>query len=157
MVEKDVVHQGHRSGTDQRGFNLLHNPVEPKVEMGTVEMFLKYGCRTVSASAFMTLTPAIVRYRMSGIHRDAGGAIVCPNKVFAKVSRAEVAEPFMRPPTKALLDQCAAEGWLTAEEVALATESPWRRTSLRRRTPAGIRTAGRSWFCCRRSSDSATA
>ena len=124
VVEKDVVRIKDALGDRPAGFNLLHNPVEPKVEMGTVEMFLKYSCRTVSASAFMTLTPAIVRYRMSGIHRDAGGAIVCPNKVFAKVSRAEVAEPFMRPPTKALLDQCAAEGWLTAEEVALAAQVP---------------------------------
>jgi len=123
-VEKDVARIKESLGNRPAGFNLLHNPVEPKVEMGTVEMFLKYGCRYVSASAFMTLTPAIVRYRTAGIHKDAAGTIVCPNKVFAKVSRAEVAEPFMRPPPKALLDQCVSEGWLTVEEAALAAQVP---------------------------------
>ena len=124
VVEKDVVRIKDKLGDRPAGFNLLHNPVEPKVEMGTVEMFLKYGCRFVSASAFMTLTPAIVRYRTAGIHKDASGAIVCPNKVFAKVSRAEVAEPFMKPPPKALLEQCVREGWLTQEEAALAAQVP---------------------------------
>jgi trans-AT polyketide synthase/acyltransferase/oxidoreductase domain-containing protein len=124
VVEKDVARIKETLGDRPAGFNLLHNPVEPKVEMGTVEMFLKYGCRFVSASAFMTLTPAIVRYRTAGIHKDASGAIVCPNKVFAKVSRAEVAEPFMRPPSKALLEQCVGEGWLTPDEAVLAAQVP---------------------------------
>jgi len=124
VVEKDVARIKEVLGDKPAGFNLLHNPVEPKVEMGTVEMFLNHGCRFVSASAFMTLTPGIVRYRLHGIHKDSDGRIVCPNKVFAKVSRAEVAEPFMRPAPKGLVDQCVAEGWLTGEQAALAAQVP---------------------------------
>ena len=123
-VEEQVKRIKAALGDRPAGFNLLHNPVEPKVEMGTVEMYLAHGCKTVSASAFMTLTPAIVRYRTAGIHRTSDGAIVCPNKVFAKVSRAEVAEPFMRPPPKALLDQCVSEGWLTVEQAEWARQVP---------------------------------
>jgi len=78
----------------------------------------------VSASAFMTLTPAIVRYRLHGIHKDDAGRIVCPNHVFAKVSRSEVAEPFMRPAPKALVEQCVAEGWITADQAVLAAQIP---------------------------------
>jgi len=124
VVEKDVARIKSTLGDKPAGFNLLHNPVEPKVESGTVEMFLNHDCRFVSASAFMTLTPAIVRYRLHGIHKDAAGKIVCPNAVFAKVSRSEVAEPFMRPAPKALVDQCVAEGWLTPDQAALAAQVP---------------------------------
>ena len=124
VVEKDVARITAALGSKPAGFNLLHNPVEPKVEMETVEMFLRHNCRFVSASAFMTLTPAIVRYRLEGIHQDANGRIVCPNTVFAKVSRAEVAEPFMRPAPAKLVAQCVEQGWLTEEQAALATQVP---------------------------------
>ncbi len=124
VVEKDVVRIKSVLGEKPAGFNLLHNPIEPKVEMATVEMFLNHQCHFVSASAFMTLTPAIVRYRLHGIHKTADGRIVCPNKVFAKVSRAEVAEPFMRPAPQALVDQCVSAGWLSAEQAALAAFVP---------------------------------
>jgi PfaD family protein len=124
VVEKDVARIKQALGDKPAGFNLLHNPLEPKVEMGTVEMFLNHDCRSVSASAFMTLTPAIVRYRLHGIHKDADGRIRCPNKVFAKVSRAEVAEPFMRPAPAKLVEVCVAEGWLTPEQAKLAASVP---------------------------------
>ena len=123
-VETEVARIKSTLGQRPAGFNLLHNPIEPKVELGTVEMYLRHDCRYVSASAFMTLTPAIVRYRLHGIHKDASGRIVCPNHVFAKVSRAEVAEPFMRPAPKALVEQCVSEGWLTQEQAALAAQVP---------------------------------
>jgi len=106
------------------GFNLLHNPVEPKVETATVELFLAEGCRYVSASAFMRLTPAIVRYRLTGIHKDEGGQVVVPNKVFAKVSRAEVAEPFMRPAPEKIVGQLVEAGHITAEQADLAKTVP---------------------------------
>jgi trans-AT polyketide synthase, acyltransferase and oxidoreductase domains len=124
VVEKEVIRIKSTLGDRPAGFNLLHNPIEPKVEQGTVEMYLRHDCRYVSASAFMTLTPAIVRYRLHGIHTDKSGRIVCPNHVFAKVSRSEVAEPFMRPAPKALVEQCVAEGWITADQAALAAQVP---------------------------------
>ena len=119
-------------------------------------MFLKYGCRTVSASAFMTLTPAIVRVACRhppGRRRHHR----LPEQGLRKGQPREVAEPFMRPPTQALLDQCVAEGWLTADEAALAVQVPMAEDITAEATSAGTRTAGRWSFCCRRSSDSATA
>jgi PfaD family protein len=124
VVERDVVRIKEALGDKPAGFNLLHNPVEPKVEQSTVEMFIKHDCRYVSASAFMTLTAAIVRFRLHGIHKGPNGRIICPNAVFAKVSRTEVAEPFMRPAPAALVEACVAEGWLTAEQAALAAQVP---------------------------------
>jgi PfaD family protein len=106
------------------GFNLLHNPIEPKVEAATVDLYLSEGCRYVSASAFMRLSLPIVRYRLTGIHQDASGQVVVPNKVFAKVSRAEVAEPFMRPAPEKLVAKLVASGDLTAEQAELAKTVP---------------------------------
>ena len=73
--------------------------------------------------AFMRLTPAIVRYRLTGI-REEGGQIVTPNKVFAKVSRPEVAAPFMRPAPAKLVEQLVESGALTKEQAALAARVP---------------------------------
>lgn len=106
------------------GCNLLHNPNEPEVEEKTVDLYLKYGVKKVSASAYMGLSPAVVRYRLSGIHRDADGNICCPNSVFAKVSRPEVAEKFLRPATEEILTKLQSDGVLTAEQVAMARELP---------------------------------
>ena len=106
------------------GFNLLHNPVEPAVEEATVDLYLKYGVKRVSASAFMGLTSAVVRYRLHGIHRDESGQIICPNAVFAKVSRPEVAERFLSPAPDELLQQLVERGVLTESQAALAKQVP---------------------------------
>ncbi|MFT5681575.1 MAG: trans-AT polyketide synthase/acyltransferase/oxidoreductase domain-containing protein [Myxococcota bacterium] len=106
------------------GFNLLHNPAEPMVEEATVDLYLANDCRIVSASAYMTLTPALVRYRLTGIHRGAGGQIVCHNRVFAKISRPEVAERFMRPAPENILKRLVERGQLTTEEAELARHVP---------------------------------
>ena len=124
VVQRDVARIKQELGETPAGFNLLHNPVEPSVEMGTVDLYLRHACTKVSASAFMALTVAIVRYRLHGIERRSDGTIHCPNSVFAKVSRAEVAEPFMRPPPAKLVAQCVEAGWLTAEQAEWAKMVP---------------------------------
>jgi len=105
------------------GFNLLHNPQEPKVEEGTVDLYLEHGVRTISASAFMGLTSAVVRFRLHGI-REEQGRIVTPNRVLAKVSRPEVAEPFLRPAPRSLVDELVKRGVLTARQAELARRVP---------------------------------
>ncbi|MBC6473918.1 MAG: hypothetical protein GDA48_14845 [Hormoscilla sp. GM102CHS1] len=47
-------------------FNLIHSPAEAAIERRGVELYLKYGITTVEASAFLDLTPNIVRYRLAG-------------------------------------------------------------------------------------------
>jgi len=123
-VEKNVVDIKAALGDKPAGFNLLHNPVEPAVEEKTVDLFLEHGCRWVSASAFMGLTPAIVRYRYKGIHLDDQDRVVCPNRVFAKISRPEVAEHFLRPAPATLLAEVVAAGGLTEAEAELASHHP---------------------------------
>jgi trans-AT polyketide synthase/acyltransferase/oxidoreductase domain-containing protein len=123
-VEESVARIKSELGDLPAGFNLLHNPNEPSVEQATVDLYLRHGCKMVSASAFMTLTAAIVRYRVTGISKDASGRVVTPHKVFAKVSRPETAEPFMRPPPKKILDQLVSEGHISSEQAELAATIP---------------------------------
>ena len=77
------------------GANLIHTPQQPGYEAGVVDLFLREEVRRVSASAYMRLSPEIVRYTALGLQRRPDGAIIRTNHVFAKVSRAEVAEQFL--------------------------------------------------------------
>ncbi len=105
-------------------FNLIHSPNEPAMERRAVEIFLQYGVRTVEASAFLKLTPSIVYYRVAGLSQAPDGDVRIKNRVIAKVSRREVAAPFMEPAPAAILNQLLAEGKITAEQAALAARVP---------------------------------
>ena len=100
--------------------NLIHAPADEGLESGGVELFLKRGVRIVEASAFMKLTPWIVRYRVAGLERDASGRTVCRNKVIFKVSRTELATLAMHPPPADMVAKLLAKGLVTAEQAALA-------------------------------------
>lgn len=106
------------------GFNLIHTPGEPRIEEGIVDLYLQRQVHLVEASAYLDLTLPLVRYRTSGIHRDAGGLIVTPNRVMAKVSRVEVAAKFFAPPPERLLAELVAAGVLTQDQAKLASQIP---------------------------------
>ena len=106
------------------GSNLIHAPNEPRVEMGTVELYLKRGVRRVSASAYMGLTPMIVRYAYSGLRRRPDGSIHRQNFVFCKISRPETAARFLAPAPADLLQKLVGDGHLTAGEAELARQLP---------------------------------
>jgi trans-AT polyketide synthase/acyltransferase/oxidoreductase domain-containing protein len=89
-----------------------------------VDRLSRRGVRLVEASAYLDLTLPVVRYRVHGIHRDAAGQIVTPNRVIAKVSRVEVASKFMSPPPAALLRVLIAAGHLTTAQAELAAQVP---------------------------------
>merc|ERR1740138_1690860 len=100
--------------------NLIHAPADEGLESGGVELFLKRGVRIVEASAFMKLTPWVVRYRVAGLERGPGGRTVCRNKIIFKVSRTELAALAMRPPPADIVAKLLAQGLVTAEQAALA-------------------------------------
>jgi len=106
------------------GVNLIHSPAEPALEDAVADLFIRRGVRCVEASAFMALTPAIVRYAASGLSRDAHGRIQRRHRVIAKISREEVARRFLEPPPIAMLAALREAGQLTAMEVELAAQLP---------------------------------
>lgn len=106
------------------GFNFIHSPNEPYLEDEIINLYLEKGVRRIEAAAFLGLTLPLVRYRVSGIHRSAQGQVVCPNHVFAKVSRIEVASKFFAPPPEAMLKTLVEQGVITQEQAAMAATIP---------------------------------
>jgi len=106
------------------GFNLIHSPHEPDLEAATVDLYLHEGVRCISAAAYLRLTLPLIRYRLYGIHRDAQGRIVCPNRVIAKVSRVEVARQFFSPPPEKLIARLVAQGELSTDQAEMARRVP---------------------------------
>src|SRR5262249_34552465 len=98
------------------GVNLIHLPGEPELEARLAALLVERGVRRISASAFMDLTPAVVRCAASGLRLDPAGRIVRRTHLFAKVSRPEVAEKFMSPAPADLLAALVSRGELTAAE-----------------------------------------
>ncbi len=106
------------------GFNLIHSPHEPAIESAIVDLYLRRGVRLVEASAFLDLTLPVVRYRLAGLHRDASGRIVAPNRIIAKVSRVEVASKFLAPPPERMVRELVERGELTSEQAGWASSIP---------------------------------
>lgn len=106
------------------GVNLLSSVARPQDEMRMVELLLGAGVRNVEASAYMQITPALARFRLSGLDTDAQGRPWARNRIVAKISRPEVAELFLKPVPQAMVERLAAEGHLSAREAALAERVP---------------------------------
>ena len=106
------------------GSNLIYSPTEPELEDAIVNIYLKYNVKKMSASAFMKITPAIVKYACKGLRIDQRGYIIRRNYIFAKVSRPEMAKLFMSPPPKDIVNKLVANGELTKEEASLAMQLP---------------------------------
>ncbi len=106
------------------GINLIHSPNETGLERAMVDLYLRRGVTRADASAFMQLTPSVVLYAAKGLRRAPDGTIARVNRLFAKLSRPEIAELFLSPAPAALLDVLKSQGLLTAEEADLATRVP---------------------------------
>ncbi|WP_218080749.1 PfaD family polyunsaturated fatty acid/polyketide biosynthesis protein [Anthocerotibacter panamensis] len=104
-------------------FNLLHSPSDPALERGGVDLYLKHDVRTLEASAFLDLTPALVYYRAAGLSLE-GGQPKVKNKVLAKISRREVATKFLQPAPPKILGQLLEQGLITELQANLAQRLP---------------------------------
>lgn len=106
------------------GSNLIHSPTEPALEAAVVDLYLRAGVQRVSASAFMDLSPALVRYAASGLQVDGEGRVHRRNHVFAKISRPEVAARFLAPAPSSMLSALVDAGQLSRQEAELAARLP---------------------------------
>jgi trans-AT polyketide synthase/acyltransferase/oxidoreductase domain-containing protein len=105
------------------GINFIAHAHYPEIEERVTDLLLQHGVRMIEASAFMEVTPALVRYRARGLRRE-GDAVRCTNRIVAKISRPEVAEQFLSPAPERLLTRLLAAGAITPDEAALLREVP---------------------------------
>lgn len=106
------------------GVNLIHSPNESALENRVADLLIRKDVPIISMSAFMALTPAVVRCAASGLHLDANGRIVRKHRVFTKISRREVAMHFMSPAPAGMLEALVAQNLITANEAELAAKVP---------------------------------
>jgi trans-AT polyketide synthase, acyltransferase and oxidoreductase domains len=105
-------------------FNLIHSPSEEALERRAVELYLEHGVHSIEASAFLALTPHVVRYRVAGLRHTADGRVEAGNRVIAKLSRGEVAAQFLAPAPPRILAELRASGLISEEQAALAAHLP---------------------------------
>ncbi|MFC7275976.1 PfaD family polyunsaturated fatty acid/polyketide biosynthesis protein [Paractinoplanes rhizophilus] len=113
-------------GRDNWGVNLIHSPAEPGHEERLADLLIRAAVPKVSASAYMELTPAVVRCAVAGLRAEAGadGGIARARHLFAKVSRPEVAARFLAPAPPEILRGLVERGQITPDESALAARVP---------------------------------
>ncbi|MCY8867584.1 ACP S-malonyltransferase [Bacillus inaquosorum] len=106
------------------GINLVHNMKHTESEEKMIDLLLKHQVRNVEASAFLSVTPALVRYRAKGVRRNPNGDVICSNRLIAKISRPEVAESFLSPAPENMLQKLLGENKITVSEAELLRRIP---------------------------------
>lgn len=105
------------------GVNLIHSPNEPELENRVADLLLRKNVPIISCSAFMGLTPAVVRCAATGLKLE-NGRLVRKHRIFTKISRREVATRFMSPAPRDLLQKLVEQRLITAGEAELAARVP---------------------------------
>lgn len=105
------------------GVNLLHSN-NPDVEHKAVDLYIKHAVKNIEASAFLGITPALVRFRAHGLARDREGRVRPAVRVIAKISRPEVAREFLSPAPDYIVSNLLEENAITAEQGILLKEVP---------------------------------
>jgi trans-AT polyketide synthase/acyltransferase/oxidoreductase domain-containing protein len=102
------------------GMNLVCNLANPDKEMRTIQLFLQKGINVIEAAAFLSVTQALVLYRLKGLSRDSEGRITASNRIMAKISRPEIAEQFLKPAPAHIVDKLLENGLVTASQADIA-------------------------------------
>ncbi|WP_437643509.1 ACP S-malonyltransferase [Sorangium sp. So ce362] len=116
--------QAELRGEGSYGVSLWCDLDAPRLEREAVDLYLKHDVRNIEALACLQVTPDLVRFRLTGAHRDASGRAAARRRVLARVSHPEIARALMSPAPEQILDRLLEEGVLTREEAALGRELP---------------------------------
>lgn len=109
------------------GVNFISHFDRPDREEALTDVLLRSGVRVVEASAFMEVSPALVRYRAKGLSwrlTRQNGVIDVKNRIIAKVSRPDIAAQFLTPAPERLLEKMLKDGFLNEGEVELLRRTP---------------------------------
>ena len=124
QIEDAVMELKESLGDGVFGVNLLHSPFEPELEEKTVDLLLERDLRIASASAYTSPSLALLRYRLKGLSTSPDGRVVARQKIFAKVSREEVARRFFSPPPPDMVAELLRRGSISEQEAQLASKIP---------------------------------
>lgn len=124
-IRQDVIHiKNSIDGRTPFGVNFLCNLNHPEAEMDLVRLLTELGVNHIEASAFVTVTPALVWYRIAGLEQGADGTITCNHHILAKLSRPEVAEVFLSPAPQRIVDELVAANLITPQQAEWSRQVP---------------------------------
>ena len=123
-LERVIIRLSSQCKDRSFGVNLLNSPEDSSREHGVVELLLKHNVQLAEASAYIIPSPALIKYRVKGVKKTAGGMIESHNHLIAKVSRLEIARRFLEPPPLKVLEQLQTNGEITPEEANLGRNLP---------------------------------
>jgi trans-AT polyketide synthase/acyltransferase/oxidoreductase domain-containing protein len=106
------------------GMNLVSTPNNPDREQALVDLCLRNGVKVIEAATFMQITPALVHYRLKGLHRDDKGRVITKNKIIVKISRPEIAKLFLTPAPEWVVEKLLKKKVITPAEAELCKEVP---------------------------------
>lgn len=122
-VKQDIENIKQQIGDAPFACCLIHRPSDLAHEEKVVELFIELGVKIIEASAFMSITPALVLYRATGLEKSEN-QIQRHHKIIAKLSRPEIAEKFLSPPPLAILENLLAQEKITRTQFELAQQLP---------------------------------
>lgn len=116
--------QQHLGNGQAYGINFVYSASNAQKEEKAVDLLIKYAVRNMEASGYISVTPALVRYKLKGLSKDRSGNIISKNKIIAKISRPEVAEVFLSPAPQPIVQKLLEQNMITQEEANMAMEVP---------------------------------
>lgn len=106
------------------GVNFISNMTNQQKEEEFVDLLLRRNVTVVEASAFMSLSPALIRYRLNGLTMSENGTVKIKHRVIAKLSRPEVATLFLNPAPEKIIDKLLEQNKITQEEAKFGRMIP---------------------------------
>ncbi len=101
------------------GVNFLFHPGGEAEELRRIDDLLRLRVSNIEASAYMQVTPALVKFRLRGLREDGSGGVRGRHRIMAKVSRPEIARLFLSPPPEELITSLLATAQINADEARL--------------------------------------
>ncbi|AJQ95768.1 PfaD family polyunsaturated fatty acid/polyketide biosynthesis protein [Gynuella sunshinyii] len=124
-VERSIVNIKQAAGADKPfGMNMLSNFEEPEKETALIQLYLKHGISVIEAASYISISEALVYYRVAGLTAGPDGKPLCRNRIIAKVSRPEVAARFLSPPPDDKVASLLQQGLITPAQAQLAPQVP---------------------------------
>lgn len=125
-VESRIKKVLNQLNTDQDpfGMNLTHDIYNPEHEMKMVDLFLNLGIKTIEATGYLSVTSALVYFRLKGLQQDLSGKVKCRNSLLVKVSKPEVAEVFMQPAPLSIVEDLVKQNLISSQQADWSKQIP---------------------------------
>ncbi len=120
-VEERVVRTAALAGQRDWALAVSHSWRDPDREAALVDVALRHRVRWLEASGYVSVSPSLVRFRLSGATRGKDG-VVLPHQILCKTSRPEVARSFCAPAPADMVSRLVGSGRLTETEGRLAVD-----------------------------------